>query len=201
MRAHEGTARRYAKALFQIARETASMPTVGDDLARFLERFDGDAHLHDVLTRPWIKGVDRRGFIFFTNMQSPKAQSLLRDSRAALCFYWMPLDKQVRVRGRAEVVSEKKADAYFTTRPRLSQISAWASKQSKPMRGYFELEAEVAKAALRFGNPDPGQSTTARGGHEHHPFGPEHRGFPALQRGPRADRGGRWRGPRLGPDW
>ena len=60
MRAHEGTARRYAKALFQIARETASMPAVGDDLARFLERFDGDARLHDVLTRPWIKGVDRR---------------------------------------------------------------------------------------------------------------------------------------------
>jgi len=60
MRAHEGTARRYAKALFQIARETGSMPAVGDDLAHFLERFDGDAQLHDVLTRPWIKGVDRR---------------------------------------------------------------------------------------------------------------------------------------------
>ena len=60
MRAHEGTARRYAKALFQIARETGSMPAVGDDLARFLERFDGDAQLHDVLTRPWIKGADRR---------------------------------------------------------------------------------------------------------------------------------------------
>ena len=60
MRAHEGTARRYAKALFQIARETASMPAVGDDLGRFLERFDGDAQLHDVLTRPWIKGADRR---------------------------------------------------------------------------------------------------------------------------------------------
>ena len=60
MRAHEGTARRYAKALFQIARENASMPAVGDDLARFLERFDGDAQLHDVLTRPWIKGADRR---------------------------------------------------------------------------------------------------------------------------------------------
>ena len=60
MRAHEGTARRYAKALFQIARETGAMPAIGDDLARFLERFDGDAQLHDVLTRPWIKGVDRR---------------------------------------------------------------------------------------------------------------------------------------------
>jgi F-type H+-transporting ATPase subunit delta len=60
MRAHEGTARRYAKALHLIARETGSMPAVADDLECFLERFDGDAHLHDVLTRPWIKGVDRR---------------------------------------------------------------------------------------------------------------------------------------------
>jgi pyridoxamine 5'-phosphate oxidase len=98
-----------------------------------------------------LKGVDERGFVFFTNMKSPKAQSLLRDSRTALCFYWMPLDKQVRVRGRAEVVNDEEADAYFATRPRLSQISAWASKQSQPMEGYFELEAEVAKAALRFG--------------------------------------------------
>jgi pyridoxamine 5'-phosphate oxidase len=98
-----------------------------------------------------LKRVDERGFVFFTNMESPKAQSLLRDSRTALCFYWMPLDKQVRVRGRAEVVRGEEADVYFASRPRLSQISAWASKQSRPMRGYFELEAEVAKAALRFG--------------------------------------------------
>ena len=98
-----------------------------------------------------LKGVDEHGFLFFTNMESPKAQSLLRDSRAALCFYWMPLHKQVRVRGRAEVVSDEEADAYFATRPRLSQISAWASKQSRPMRGYFELEVEIAKIALRFG--------------------------------------------------
>ena len=54
-----------------------------------------------------LKGVDERGFVFFTNMESPKAQSLLSDSRAALCFYWMPLDEQVRVRGRAEVVSDE----------------------------------------------------------------------------------------------
>jgi pyridoxamine 5'-phosphate oxidase len=101
-----------------------------------------------------LKGVDERGFVFFTNMESPKARALLRDSRAALCFYWAKIDKQVRIRGRAEVVSDEKADAYFVTRPRLSQISAWASKQSRPMKGYFELEAEVAKATLRFGVSD-----------------------------------------------
>jgi pyridoxamine 5'-phosphate oxidase len=98
-----------------------------------------------------LKGADERGFVFFTNMESPKALALLRDPRSALCFYWMPLDKQVRIRGRAEVISDEEADEYFATRPRLSQISAWASKQSRPMSGHFELEAEVAKVALRFG--------------------------------------------------
>jgi pyridoxamine 5'-phosphate oxidase len=98
-----------------------------------------------------FKGADERGFLLYTNMESPKARALMNDSRAALCFYWSELGKQVRVRGRAERVNEKEADGYFATRPRLSQISAWASKQSQPMRGYFELETEVAKAALRFG--------------------------------------------------
>jgi len=98
-----------------------------------------------------FKGADERGFLLYTNMESPKARALMNDSRVALCFYWSELGKQIRLRGRAERVSEKEADAYFATRPRLSQISAWASKQSQPMRGYFELEMEVAKAALRFG--------------------------------------------------
>jgi pyridoxamine 5'-phosphate oxidase len=98
-----------------------------------------------------LKGCDERGFVFFTNMESPKARALLREPRAALCFYWAKIDKQVRIRGHASVVSDEEADAYFATRPRLSQISAWASKQSRPMDGYFELETEVAKAVLRFG--------------------------------------------------
>ena len=98
-----------------------------------------------------LKGADERGFVFYTNLESPKAQALRHDPRVALCFYWMPLDKQVRVRGRAEMVSDAEADAYFATRARLSQIGAWASRQSRPMQGYFELEAEVARAALRFG--------------------------------------------------
>jgi len=98
-----------------------------------------------------LKAVDERGFVFYTNMQSTKADALLRDPRAALCFHWHKIDKQVRVRGRAEVVSNEEADAYFATRPRLSQISAWASKQSQPMHNYFELESEIAKAVIRFG--------------------------------------------------
>jgi pyridoxamine 5'-phosphate oxidase len=98
-----------------------------------------------------LKAVDDRGFVFYTNLGSAKAQALMHDSRVALCFYWAELGKQVRVRGRANIVSDEEADAYFATRPRLSQISAWASKQSQPMRGYFELETQVAKTALRFG--------------------------------------------------
>lgn len=98
-----------------------------------------------------LKGVDERGFVFFTNLESVKGRSLLAEPRVALCFYWMSLDKQVRVRGRAERTSDEEADEYFATRPRLSQIGAWASQQSRPMLGYYELEAEVAKAALRFG--------------------------------------------------
>ena len=98
-----------------------------------------------------LKAVDERGFVFYTNMQSVKADALLHDPRVALCFYWAKIDKQVRVRGHAQVVSNEEADAYFATRPRLSQISAWASKQSRSMRHYFELEAEVAKTAVRFG--------------------------------------------------
>ena len=98
-----------------------------------------------------LKRVDECGLVFFTNLESTKGQALMSDPRVALCFYWMPLDKQVRIRGRAEVISDEEADEYFATRPRLSQISAWASKQSRPMSGHFELEAEVAKVALRFG--------------------------------------------------
>ena len=98
-----------------------------------------------------LKGVDERGFVFYTNLGSAKAQALMHNSRVALCFYWAEIGKQVRVRGRANMVSDREADTYFATRPRLSQISAWASKQSQPMRGYFELETEVAKSALHFG--------------------------------------------------
>jgi pyridoxamine 5'-phosphate oxidase len=98
-----------------------------------------------------LKGCDERGFVFYTNLESRKAQALRKDPRVALCFFWATLEKQVRIRGRTALVSEEEADAYFASRPRLSQISAWASKQSQSMGGYFELEAAVAKTALRFG--------------------------------------------------
>jgi uncharacterized pyridoxamine 5'-phosphate oxidase family protein len=85
-----------------------------------------------------LKAVDERGFVFYTNLGSVKAQALMHTPRVALCFYWAEIGKQVRVHGQANIVSDEEADAHFATRPRLSQISAWASKQSQPMRGYLE---------------------------------------------------------------
>ncbi len=91
-----------------------------------------------------VKKSDAGGFVFFTNLNSPKARQLAAHPRAALCFYWGPLDRQVRIRGPVERVGDAEADEYFATRPRESQIGAWASKQSEALRGRFELETQVA---------------------------------------------------------
>jgi pyridoxamine 5'-phosphate oxidase len=98
-----------------------------------------------------LKGCDDRGFVFYTNLESAKGDALRNDPRVALCFFWDAIEKQVRIRGGVSPVNDGEADAYFATRPRLSQLSAWASKQSRTMEDHFELETEIAKAALRFG--------------------------------------------------
>jgi len=97
-----------------------------------------------------LKQADARGFVFYTNLESPKCADLRANPRAALCFHWPKLERQVRVDGRVEPVSEAEADAYFATRPRLSQLGAWASRQSQPIAGRFVLEQAVAATALRF---------------------------------------------------
>jgi pyridoxamine 5'-phosphate oxidase len=97
-----------------------------------------------------LKHVDERGFVFYTNLESPKAADLRSNPRAALCFHWAVLERQVRVEGRVGPVSEAEADAYFATRPRLSQLGAWASRQTQPIAGRFVLEQAVAAVALRF---------------------------------------------------
>lgn len=98
-----------------------------------------------------LKGADARGFVFYTNLGSPKAAELAANPRAALCFYWNQIKRQVRVAGPVERVSDAEADAYFASRPRLSQIGAWASHQSQPMADRFELERNCAAVALRHG--------------------------------------------------
>jgi pyridoxamine 5'-phosphate oxidase len=98
-----------------------------------------------------LKGVDRRGFAFYTNTESAKGVELAEHPAAALVFHWKSLRRQVRVRGAVEAVSEEEADAYFATRARPAQIGAWASEQSRALEGRLALEARVAEVGLRFG--------------------------------------------------
>ena len=98
-----------------------------------------------------LKDVDRRGFVFYTNLESRKAGELDAAGHAALLFHWKSLRRQVRVEGRAERVGDDEADAYFATRDRGAQIGAWASEQSRVMEGRHDLEKRVAKFAARFG--------------------------------------------------
>ncbi len=131
-----------------------------DPIQRFADRFAAASRVQpkdpnavvvasvDAAGRPsarvvLLKGFDENGFVFYTNHQSRKGVELLAQPYAALCFYWPALDEQVRVEGRVEVVSSEEADAYFATRPRLSQLGAWASDQSRPLASREQLEARL----------------------------------------------------------
>lgn len=107
---------------------------------------DGMPSLRMVL----LKDVDDAGFVFYTNYESQKGSEILAHPKAAMCFHWKSLRRQVRVEGNVEQVSAAEADAYFASRPRDSRIGAWASDQSRPMAGRFELEKQVAKFAARY---------------------------------------------------
>lgn len=98
-----------------------------------------------------LKHYDERGFVFFTHLTSPKAHDLEENAYAALCFHWPALARQVRIEGTVSRVTDKEADDYFATRPRLSQLGAWASRQSKPMAHRYALEASVAWASAQYG--------------------------------------------------
>jgi pyridoxamine 5'-phosphate oxidase len=97
-----------------------------------------------------LKGVDERGFSFFTNYESRKAAELADNPHAALCFHWPSAAEQVRVEGRVERVSGEESDSYFATRPRGSQVGAWASMQSKPLHSREELLERVDEVEARF---------------------------------------------------
>ena len=98
-----------------------------------------------------LKDVDAAGFVFYTNLESAKGLQLDATGKAALCFHWKSLRRQVRVRGPVEPVSAEEADAYFASRARDSRIGAWASKQSRELESRFALEKAVAREAARFG--------------------------------------------------
>ncbi|MEX2570671.1 MAG: pyridoxamine 5'-phosphate oxidase [Gemmatimonadota bacterium] len=97
-----------------------------------------------------LKGFDQDGFVFYTNLQSQKARELAENPNAALCFHWQPLEAQVRVAGPVSRVTDAEADAYFESRPRGSQVGAWASRQSQPLESYARLEDRAAEIHVRF---------------------------------------------------
>ena len=97
-----------------------------------------------------LKAVDEAGFVFFTNYESRKATELDVNPRAALCFYWPTIGVQVRVEGGVERVTAAESEAYFATRPRESQLGAWASRQSRPLASAEALREEFARTSARF---------------------------------------------------
>lgn len=101
-----------------------------------------------------LKGHDERGFVFFTNYESRKADELAANPRAALAFHWPILQRQVRIEGTVEKISEEASLAYFRTRPRGSRIGAWASPQSRPIESREELMERVREFGARFGGDD-----------------------------------------------
>jgi pyridoxamine 5'-phosphate oxidase len=97
-----------------------------------------------------LKGLDERGFVFYTNMDSQKGRELDAHAKAALVFHWKSLNRQVRIRGTVERVTEAESDAYFATRPKQAQIGAWASKQSSPLESRLAFEKAVALYAAKY---------------------------------------------------
>jgi len=98
-----------------------------------------------------LKGFDAQGFVFYTNLGSQKGRELDAAPKAALLFYWKSLNRQIRIRGLVESVTDAEADAYFATRPRGAQVGAWASKQSEPLESRLAFEKAIALYAAKFG--------------------------------------------------
>jgi pyridoxamine 5'-phosphate oxidase len=107
---------------------------------------DGRPSLRAVL----LKGADRRGFVFYTNLDSRKGEELATNPQAALCFHWKSLGRQVRIEGAVTPTLAAEADAYFASRARDSRIGAWASDQSRPLAGRHVLEERFAAYATRY---------------------------------------------------
>lgn len=148
--------------------DTAHAASIGDPLARFHVWFEEakvreandpnavalatvDSSGQPSVRMVLLKEADARGFVFYTNIESRKGADLAANPRAALLFHWKSLRRQVRVEGEVTRVNDAEADAYFATRPRLAQIGAWASQQSRPLASRFDLEKRVAAFTAQFG--------------------------------------------------
>lgn len=125
---------------------TASEPNDPNALALSTVDPDGMPNVRMVL----LKGFDEQGFVFYTNFESNKGREILASMKAAMCFHWKSLRRQVRVRGHVEKVADAEADAYYESRPRGSRIGAWASAQSRPLESRFALEKSVAEYTTKY---------------------------------------------------
>jgi pyridoxamine 5'-phosphate oxidase len=136
-------------ALFQewMTEAQASEPNDPNAMALATADADGTPNVRMVL----LKGFDASGFVFFSNSQSIKGGELAANPKAAINFHWKSLRRAVRVKGSIAQVSDAEADAYFATRPKDSQIGAWASPQSRPMEGRWVFEKSIAEYALKYG--------------------------------------------------
>ena len=135
-------------ALFAAWLEEATASEPRDPTAMTLATVDGDGLPNARMVL--LKGADARGFVFFTNMGSQKGRELDAHPKAALVFHWKSLNKQVRVRGHVEHVTDDEADAYFATRAKQAQIGAWASQQSRPLESRLAFEKAIAVYAAKY---------------------------------------------------
>ena len=135
-------------ALFHHWMEDAHKSEINDPTAMSVATVDAEG-MPDV-RMILLKGADDKGFVFYTNFESNKGRELLGQPKAALCFHWKSLRRQVRVRGLAAPVSDQEADDYYNSRARGSRIGAWASQQSRPLESRFALEKAVAKYAAKY---------------------------------------------------
>lgn len=135
-------------ALFAAWMEEAKVTEPADPNAMALATVDGDGlpNVRMVL----LKGLDASGFVFYTNLESRKGLELTSNPKAALLSHWKSLARQVRIRGAVERVDEAEADAYFATRPKLSQIGAWASRQSSPLESRLAFEKAIALTTAKY---------------------------------------------------
>ncbi len=130
-----------------LAEAAKSEPVNPSAAALATARVDGAPSVRMVL----VRGLDASGMVFYTNLESRKALDLAANPRAALCFYWKSLGRQLRAEGPLALVADDEADAYFASRDRGSRIGAWASKQSRPLESRRALEKQVAKFTAKFG--------------------------------------------------
>ena len=146
----------------------SEIPAAGDPFAQFAEWFAlaaaKEPNDHNAMALATVdasglpnvrmvllKGYDAAGFVFYTNFESAKGRELLGAKKAGSGFHGKSLGRKIRIRGPISVVTDAEADAYFASRPKDSQIGAWASRQSRALKGRFELETEVARYAAKYG--------------------------------------------------